>query len=51
MAIRNNKFLDSLKISDITQVYKNIDASDKAKYRPVSVLSLLSKVFEKIICD
>ena len=47
-AIRNNKFRDSLKLSDITPVF---DPSDKANYRPVSVLPLLSKVFEKIIYD
>ena len=48
-AIRNNKFPDSLKLSDITPVFKNLDPSDKANYRPVSVLPLLSKVFEKNI--
>ena len=49
--IRNNKFPDSLKLSDITPVYKKLDPSDKASYRPVSLLPLLSKVFEKIIHD
>ena len=43
----NNKFPDSLKLSDITQVYKTFAPSDKANDRPVSVLPLLSKVFEK----
>ena len=46
-AIRNNKFPGSFKLSDITPVYKKIDPSDKVNYRPVRVLSLLSKVFEK----
>ena len=50
-AIRNNKFPDSLKLTDITTVYKKLDPSDKANYRPVSVLPLFSKVFEKIIYD
>ena len=49
--IRNSKFPDSLKLSDITPLYKNVDPSDKASYRPVSFLPLLSKVFEKIIYD
>ena len=48
-AIRNNKFPDSLKLSDITPVFKKLGPSDKANYRPVSVLPLLSKVFEKVI--
>ena len=34
-AIRNNKFPDSLKLSDITPVYKKPDPSYKANYRPV----------------
>ena len=50
-AIRNNKFPDSLKLSDITSVFKKLYPSDKANYRPVSVLPLLSKVFEKNIYD
>ena len=50
-AIRNNKFQDSLKLSNITPVYKNLDPSDKAIYRTISVLPLLSKVFQKIIYD
>ena len=40
-----------LKLSDITPVYKKLDPIDKANYRPVSVLLLLSKVFEKNIYD
>ena len=47
-AIRNNKFLDPLKLSDITPAYKKLDPSDTVSYRPVSVLLLLSKVFEKL---
>ena len=46
-AIRNNKFPDSLNLSDVTRVFKKLDPSDKAYYRLVSVLPLLSKVFDK----
>ena len=49
--IRNNKFPYSLALSDIAPAYKRLDHSDKANCRPVSVLPLLSKVFEKIIYD
>ena len=45
--IRNNKFPDSLKLSNVTPVYKKLDPSDKVNYRLVSVLALLSTVFEK----
>ena len=50
-SLTNNKFPDTLKLSDITPIYKKLDPSDKANYRPVSILPLLSKVFEKIIYD
>ena len=50
-AIRNNKFPDSLKLSDITSMFKKLDPGDKANYRPAIVLPLLSKVFEIIIYD
>ena len=32
-------------------MFKNIEPTDKANYRPISVLPLLSKVFEKILYD
>ena len=49
--IRNNNFPVALKLSGITTVYKKLDLSDKANYRPVVVLPWLSKVFEKVIYD
>ena len=50
-AIRNINFTDSLKLSDITPMYNKLDPSDKANCRSLSVLPLLSKVFEEIIND
>ena len=50
-SLTNNKFPDTLKLSDITPVFKKFDPSDKANYRPVSMLPLVSKVFEKIMYD
>ena len=47
-AIRNNKFPGPLKLSATTPVCKKLDPSDKANYRPVSVLPSLSKKFKKI---
>ena len=44
-------FPDSLKCANITPVHKKDEATDKQNYRPVSVLPLLSKVFEKVIYD
>ena len=39
----------TLKVSQVTPVYKNGDATDPANYRPISTLSSFSKVFEKLI--
>ena len=50
-SLTNNKFPDTLKLSDITPVFKKLNPSDKANYRLVNVLLLVSKVFEKIIYD
>ena len=50
-SLANNKLPDILKLSDIIPVFKKLDPSDKGNYRPVSILPLVSKVFEKIIYD
>ena len=42
-------FTQILKVSQVTPVYKSGDATDPANYRPISTLSSLSKVFEKLI--
>ena len=49
--LTNHKFPDILKFSDITPVFKKLNPSDKANYRPVSILHLVSKIFEKIMYD
>ena len=50
-SLTNNKFPDTLKLSDITPVFKKLNPSDEVNYRLVNVLLLVSKVFEKIIYD
>ena len=42
-------FPDSLKLADITPVFKKKDPLNKTNYRPVRVLSIGSKLFEKIM--
>ena len=44
-----SEFSDPLKLSNIVPVQKKEDPTDKTNYRPNSVLSLLSKVFEKVM--
>ena len=43
------EFPGSLKLRNLTPIYKKDDPLDKSKYRLVSVLTLLSKVYERII--
>ena len=40
-----------MKIANITPVHKKDEPTDKETYRPVSVLPLLSKVFEGLLYD
>ena len=47
--LREGKFPDILKYSDITPVFKKGENTKKENYRPISSLSNFSKIFEKLI--
>ena len=49
--LRNSKFPESLKLSNIEPVYKIKDPTDKFNFRQINILPLISKVFEKVIFD
>ena len=42
-------FPDVLKIAKITPIFKKGSKTDKNNYRPISVLSVFSKIFEKLM--
>ena len=42
-------FPEDLKLGDITSLFKNDEATKKRNYRPITVLSALSKVFERLL--
>ena len=44
-------FPDSLKCANARPIYKKVDPFDKKNYRPVSILPLLSKIYEIVIYD
>ena len=48
-SLETGMFPDSLKLADITPVFKKKDPLNKTNYRPVSVLPIVSKLFEKIM--
>ena len=48
-SIKNGVFPDELKLAEVIPLFKKDDPFDKSNYRPVSFLSHMSKVFERII--
>ena len=48
-SIETGCFPDSLKAANITLIFKKDDSLDKANYRPVSILPLISKLYERLI--
>ena len=48
-SIENGRFPNSLKEANIDPVYKSKNPFEKANYRPLSILPLLSKVYERLM--
>ena len=49
LSIRTSVFPDKAKVAQVIPVYKKGDPLDKKNYRPVSILTSMSKFFEKTI--
>ena len=49
MSIDQSVFSDKIKKAQVTPLYKKNDQLLKTNYRPVSVLSIFSKIFGKIL--
>ena len=47
--VRNKIFPKNLKVADITPIFKKEDSTLAKNYRPVSVLPVISKIFERIM--
>ena len=48
-AILQSTFPDKLKLADIAPLHKDDDVTNKTNYRPISMLPIVSIVFEKLI--
>ena len=48
-AVTTREFPSNLKNADVTPVFKKNNPLSKENYRPVSVLPIISKVFEKLM--
>ena len=49
-AVDSSKFADFFTNKDIAAAFKQSSRNQKKNYRPISILSLISKISEKIIC-
>ena len=49
LSVRTSTFPDSIKRAQVTPLRKKNDPMDKTNYRPVSILTVTSKIYEKIL--
>ena len=49
ISMENQQFPDNLKFANVTPLFKKDDNTDKANYRPLSVLPSTSKLFERLM--
>ena len=47
--VENSSFPDELKLAEIIPIHKKNSNTDKSNYRPISLLPVVSKVFERLI--
>ena len=51
MSIQTNIFPDQLKKAELSPLFKKDDSMNKNNFRPVSILSCISKIFERTYSD
>ena len=49
--ISTKLFPDELKVADIIPVFKTEDPNNKVNYRPISLLTIISKIFERVLFE
>ena len=50
-SIETSQFPDSWKVARVTPIYKDGDRTAKSNYHPLSVLTVISRLFEKLVFD
>ena len=50
-AINNATFPDDLKLGEIIPIFKNDDTTSKSNYRPITLLSVISKIYERLLSE
>lgn len=51
ISVEKGVFPTKLKHAKITPVFKDGDETDPNNYRPISLLSIFNRIFEKVMCD
>ena len=51
IAIETSTFPDSWKIARVTPIFKEGDKCERSNYRPISVLPVITRLFEKLVFD
>ena len=50
-SLSNGIFPDDFKITRVSLIYKSGDRKERGNYRPVSILAIIAKLFEKLVCS
>ena len=51
LSLQSGIFPDDWKLARITPIYKDGSKTECGNYRPISVISIVAKVFEKLVCN
>ena len=51
LSLQSGIFPDDRKLARITPIYKDGSKTECGNYRPISVISIVAKVFEKLVCN
>ena len=49
LSLNKGEFPEILKIAKVTPIYKKVNPFEKDNYRPISILSNISKMYERIM--
>ena len=50
-SLETSQFPDSWKVAGVTPIFKGGEKTEKSNYRPISVLPVISKLFDKLVFD